>query len=86
MENVILAGSFIVGIIAILFAFLLSIRVNKYEPGNKKMQEISEHIHKGAMAFLNREYKIMSIFMAIVAILLYFAIPEHGLLDRKSVV
>ncbi len=81
MADWILAGSFIVSIIAILFAFILSIRVNRYNPGTEKMQEISGHIHKGAMAFLNREYKIMLIFMIIVAALLYFAIPERGALQ-----
>ena len=81
MVNAILIGSFIISIIAILFAYILSIKVKKYDPGTKKMQEISEHIHKGAMAFLNREYKIMFIFMAVVAVLLYFAIPDHGLLQ-----
>src|SRR3989338_8909563 len=81
MQSQILLGSFLVGIIAILYALYLGSKLKKYDPGTEKMQEISEHIHKGAMAFLNREYRIMLIFMAIVAALLYFAIPEHGLLQ-----
>ncbi|MEK6876169.1 MAG: sodium/proton-translocating pyrophosphatase, partial [Nanoarchaeota archaeon] len=81
MQSQILLGSFLVGIISILYALYLGSKIKKYDPGTEKMQEISEHIHKGAMAFLNREYKIMFIFMVIVAALLYFAIPEHGILQ-----
>jgi len=80
MQNQILLGSFLVSIIAILYALYLGSKVKKYDAGNEKMQEISDAIHKGAMAFLNREYKIMLAFMVVVAIILYFAIP-HGLLQ-----
>ena len=78
MQSQILLGSFLVSIIAILYALYLSSKVKKYDAGNEKMQEISEAIHKGAMAFLNREYKIMLAFMVVVAIILYFTIPQHG--------
>lgn len=80
MINPILVGSFIVSFIAILYALYLGSKIKKYDPGNEKMQEISDAIHKGAMAFLNREYKIMLAFMVAVAITLYLAIP-HGLLQ-----
>ena len=81
MQSQILLGSFLASIIAILYALYLGYKVKKYDAGNEKMQEISEYIHKGAMAFLNREYKIMLAFMVVVAIILYFAIPDHGLLQ-----
>jgi K(+)-stimulated pyrophosphate-energized sodium pump len=78
MISVILLGSFIVSIIAIIFAIFVSFNINKNSPGNDKMQEISGHIHKGAMAFLNQEYKIMLAFMVVVAAILYYTLP-HGL-------
>ena len=35
------------------------------------MKEISDHIYEGALAFLNAEYKLLSIFVIIVSILLF---------------
>lgn len=59
------------GIVAIIFAGILAYYVSKKPRGNKKMQEISDYIHKGALAFLKEEYKVISIFVvAVVAILL----------------
>ena len=56
MQSQILLGSFLVSIIAIIYALYLGSKVKKYDAGNEKMQEISEAIHKGAMAFLNFPY------------------------------
>lgn len=56
----------IAGILALLYAFYLSKRIMKEEPGTEKMQKISNAIHKGAMAFLTREYKTLAIFVVVV--------------------
>ena len=58
------------GIISIIFSLLLAYYVSRKPRGNKRMQEISDYIHKGALAFLKEEYKIISIFVLIVIILL----------------
>ncbi len=42
-------------------------RVLAYEQGNETMRNIAGAIQEGAAAFLNREYRILSIFVAIVA-------------------
>jgi K(+)-stimulated pyrophosphate-energized sodium pump len=43
----------------------------KAEPvGNEKLAEISEAIHAGAMAFLNREYRALAVFVGVVFILI----------------
>jgi len=76
MPSVILIMSFITSIIAIVFALYLTSKIKKNSAGNEKMQEISGHIHKGAMAFLNKEYKIMLIFMVVVAAMLYYFLPN----------
>ena len=65
-------------LLALLVAALLANYILHKSPGNKKMQEISELIYNGAMTFLNRESKIMFIFMVIVAFILYFVLPEGG--------
>jgi K(+)-stimulated pyrophosphate-energized sodium pump len=68
--------SFIVSIAAILFAGYLAKQIKKKPAGTEKMQEISDAIHEGSMAFLNKEYKILIIFLVIVAAVLWFFIPE----------
>ena len=44
--------------------------VMKQDAGDGKMKEISDHIYEGALAFLNAEYKLLSIFVLIVSVLL----------------
>jgi len=46
--------------------------VTKQDGGNEKMARIAKNIADGAMSFLKAEYKILSIFVVAVAILLYF--------------
>jgi len=60
----------IAGVIAILVAAYLAHFVLSKPTGNKKMKELSESIHRGAMTFLNEEYKTISIFVVIVIIAL----------------
>ena len=43
---------------------------NRRSPGNERMRELSELIHTGAMTFLKREYRILFVFVAIVAVLI----------------
>ena len=50
----------------------LSSWVSKQEVGNDKMARIANNIADGAMSFLKAEYKILSIFVAAVAVLLFF--------------
>jgi len=63
----------IAGAIALLFALIKSVWVNKQEVGTDKMREISGYIRDGAMAFLAREYKVLAIFVVVVAAALGFA-------------
>ncbi len=58
------------GIIALVYAFYRAKWVNKQDPGPEKLQEIARSIREGAMAFLGREYRVLSIFVLVVAILL----------------
>ena len=58
------------GVLALLFALLKSSWVNKQDPGNEKMVEIGLAVREGAMAFLSREYKVLTVFVIAVAALL----------------
>ena len=66
------------GIIALLFAVSLYFSVKKQSPGNEKMQELSSAIRKGAMAFLKSEYKVLVVFVVVVAALLLIASQIQG--------
>ncbi|MBU3209642.1 sodium-translocating pyrophosphatase [Clostridium algidicarnis] len=55
------------GILALIFAFILAKDISKQDAGNDRMKEIAGYIHEGAMAFLNREYRYLAIFIVIVA-------------------
>ena len=60
------------GILALVFVFFKNNWVSKQEVGNEKMARIAKNIADGAMSFLKAEYKILSIFVAAVAVLLFF--------------
>lgn len=63
----------VAGILALLFAFYLSAKIMRVQPGSKKMQDISQAIHEGAMAFLFREYKTLLVFVVALAALIFAA-------------
>ena len=58
------------GVIALIFVFIKNSSVSKKEVGNEKMAKIAKNIADGAMAFLKAEYKILSVFVIITAVLL----------------
>src|SRR5215218_3431078 len=58
------------GVIGLLYTFIKFNWVSKQDAGNERMQEIALHIQEGAMAFLRAEYKILTYFGIVVAILL----------------
>jgi len=64
----------LVGIVGIIYAALLYVWVKKRPAGTEKMQEIAEMIHKGAMAFLKREYASLGVFVAVLFVVLTLAI------------
>ncbi len=63
----------VAGVLALLYTFFKSSWVSKQDSGTEKMETISQHIAKGAMAFLKAEYKVLSIFVVVVAVILAFS-------------
>jgi len=65
------------GVLALLFAIYFIFAVLKKNPGSPKMQEISQSIKEGAMAYLKREYSTIAVFTIIIAALLgwFISIP-----------
>jgi K(+)-stimulated pyrophosphate-energized sodium pump len=64
-------------ILAIVVAAWNYYSVLKKDSGNKKMQEISALIHKGALTFLNKEYVVMISFVALAFCGLFFFIGRQ---------
>ncbi len=60
----------VAGLLALVFAYIKARGVNKADPGNETMLTISQAIREGAMAFLAREYKVLAVFVFVVAVLL----------------
>ncbi len=64
----------VLGIIGLVVAFMIYRSVASRPDGDNKMREIADAIHEGAMAFLKREYQILSIFVVAVFLLLVWAV------------
>lgn len=62
----------IAGLIALAFAGYFMASVLKESAGNAKMQELSQAIFEGAMAFLNRQYKTLIPFTVVIFAVLFF--------------
>jgi K(+)-stimulated pyrophosphate-energized sodium pump len=66
------------GILALVFAYIKAVWVNKQDGGDDTMKKIAALIRAGAMAFLAREYKVLALFGAIVAVLLAVSAKSTG--------
>ena len=60
----------LLGIIGLVYMFVLRSWVVKQDTGTEKMSKLASYIKEGAMAFLNAEYRILAIFVVIAGILL----------------
>jgi K(+)-stimulated pyrophosphate-energized sodium pump len=60
----------VMGVMGLLYTFVKFKWVSRQDAGNERMQEISRYIAEGAMAFLKAEWKILSYFVVLAAILL----------------
>ncbi|QKT03749.1 sodium-translocating pyrophosphatase [Ectothiorhodospiraceae bacterium 2226] len=59
------------GILGLLAAYGLYLRVRRYPAGAGKIADIAQAIHLGAMVFLRREYSMLALFVAVVFALLW---------------
>ena len=72
------------GVLAMLFAFWKTNWINRQDEGTDRMKQIGASIADGAMAFLKAEYRVLSIFVVAVAVLLGFA--NNGRSDSNSLI
>ncbi len=59
------------GVFGLISAFFIYKLVLRYPAGEGRVVELSEAIHEGAMAFMRREYTILYIFAAILAVAIW---------------
>ncbi len=64
-------------ILAILYGLVLIQKIIKLPAGNEKMQDIAKAIQEGATAYLNRQYKAISV-VAVVLFILIGLVPSLG--------
>ena len=57
-------------VLGLAYVFVRRSWVMKQDAGDGKMKEISDHIYEGALAFLNAEYRLLSVFVFIVSAVL----------------
>lgn len=60
----------IMGVGGLVMALIIYLYIVKQPDGNARMKEIAELIHEGSMVYLKRQYAILVIFLAVVAIAL----------------
>lgn len=70
MESIMIWMPIAMAILGLIYMMIKQKWVMKQDAGDGKMKEISDHIYEGALAFLNAEYRLLAIFVLIVAILL----------------
>jgi K(+)-stimulated pyrophosphate-energized sodium pump len=66
------------GLAGLLYTYVKTAWVTKQEVGTDRMAKIAAAIQEGAMAFLRAEYRVLAIFVAIVAILLAISGSAEG--------
>ena len=66
MNEMIIYMPIAMAFLGLIYVFVKRSWVMKQDAGDGRMKEISDHIHEGALAFLNAEYKLLSIFVVVV--------------------
>ncbi|HEY1078706.1 MAG TPA: sodium-translocating pyrophosphatase [Bdellovibrio sp.] len=64
----------IAGVVGLVIALALYIRVKAQPAGNETMNRIAAYVREGSMAFLVREYKVLFVYAIVVGLALYFAL------------
>lgn len=64
----------LLGGLGLVGALVLYLYVSRQSQGNDVMAGLAQQIHEGAMAFLRREYSVLTVFVIVVAGLLWWAI------------
>ena len=75
MDNLIIPPA--LGLLGMVMAFVVFKLVMKYPDGEDKVKKIGDQIHAGALAFMKTEYKYLSIFIAVIVLLAWYALGPY---------
>ncbi|WP_413944609.1 sodium-translocating pyrophosphatase [Bdellovibrio sp. HCB-162] len=64
----------IAGVVGLVVALALYLRVKAQPSGNETMNRIAGYVREGAMAFLVREYKVLTVYAIVVGLALWYAL------------
>ena len=62
------------GLLAILYSYVIGRQILSASPGNAKMQDIASAFQEGARAYLNRQYKTITIVGVIILVIITYAL------------
>ena len=66
----------VLGVVGLVVAFVIYGIVKSYPAGEEKITKIADAIHRGAMVFMHREYKMLSIFAIVLIVLLALSLGQ----------
>ncbi|HIG97937.1 TPA: sodium-translocating pyrophosphatase [Candidatus Woesearchaeota archaeon] len=64
-------------ILALIFAFLSTVKVMRQDSGNEAMRRISSAIREGAAAYLNRQYRTVAVISIVIAVVMAFGLRSY---------
>jgi len=59
-------------VLGLLFAGINALKIRKVDEGSEEAKKISSYIKEGSKAFLNKEYKVIVVFVILLAVALWF--------------
>jgi len=71
MESMMIYMPIVMAFVGLAYMMVKKSWVMKQDAGDGKMKEISDHIYEGALAFLKAEYRLLTLFVIGVSILLF---------------
>ena len=80
MQNLVYAAP-AAGVLALIFAWMKANWVSQQDAGEANMVEIAGRIQEGALAFLRAEYRVLTIFVLVVAAIL--GVPARAFVRRR---
>ena len=75
MDNLMISP--ILGLLGMVMAFAIYMLVMRYPDGEDKVKKIGDQIHTGALTFMKTEYKYLTMFMAVIVLLAWYALGPY---------
>src|SRR5688500_4123555 len=85
-ENNMLLFILAISVVALIVAYFLRRGVLAAPEGSPKMIEIATAIQEGSKAYLNRQFRTVGAFLAMLTVVLYFVLPVHESATHSEVV